>query len=126
MTRSKAASLVVAGFLALALHGASAQAQTFAGGQKPGVYAWCSAENGDRQQFYITQARKVTSGSPLALGSLSGHFAQTVNSRFGMHLIMTASHCASFRKREKAEAARAVAIMDAKKKDLVITDPGIF
>lgn len=87
---------------------------------------WCSAANPDRGEFYLTQLRRMKSTSPVVIGSVSGHFAQTVNARFGMHLAMNMNHCNVFRSATTASAARATAIARAKKQALVVRDPGIF
>ncbi|NHN87579.1 hypothetical protein [Acetobacter conturbans] len=90
------------------------------------VIVWCSALNGDRQEFYLSQMKRLKSTSPLAIGSMSGHFAQTVNARFGTHLAMNAPHCRSFRKAAAAESARMLEVGQAKKQGLSVVDPGIF
>ncbi|GEN62405.1 hypothetical protein [Acetobacter oeni] len=91
-----------------------------------GITAWCSASNGERGEFYLTAPRTLHSASPAVVGSLSGHFAQTVNARFGTHLIMSAPHCRVFRNAAASEAARAALVTRASKDALRIRDPGIF
>ncbi|NHO33033.1 hypothetical protein [Acetobacter fallax] len=108
-------------------HGA-ASAQDFPGtpGQQPGITAWCAAVNGERGELYLSAPRRLHSTSPMVVGSLSGHFAQTVNARFGTHLIMSASHCHAFKTAAASESARGALVTNASKQALVIRDPGIF
>ncbi|NHN83602.1 hypothetical protein GOB93_02970 [Acetobacter musti] len=109
---------------------ASAQDDDFLPSGSPatraGVTAWCTAENSERGEFYLSAPRRLLSSSPMAVGLLSGHFAQTVNARFGMHLAMNAPHCQVFRTAAASESARSAIVTGASKRSLTIRDPGIF
>ena len=90
------------------------------------TFVWCSAENGERQEFYISDVRRLSVANNMTVSSLSGHFAQTMNARFGIHLAMNAQHCHMFRSSAAAQNARSIATAEVKKKNLTIRNAGIF
>lgn len=93
---------------------------------RKGIFCWCSAENGERQEFYISDVRRLSAANNMEIGSLSGHFAQTMNARYGIHLAMNAQHCHMFRSAAAAQNARSIVMTEVKKKDLTIRNAGIF
>lgn len=90
------------------------------------TFVWCSAENGERQEFYISDVRRLLVANNMMVSSLSGHFAQTMNARFGIHLAMNAQHCHIFRSSAAAQNARSIVTAEVKKKNLTIRNAGIF
>lgn len=90
------------------------------------IFVWCGAANIDRQELYLSQTQRLKRSSYMALASMGGHFAQTLNARFGMRLAMNAPHCRSFHSAAAAENARMLETARARKNGLQIRDPGIF
>lgn len=99
---------------------------TLSQGARGGVFVWCSAANSERRELYISDVKRQPSGSGMAVNSLSGHFAQTMNARFGIHLAMNAQHCHMFRNSAAAQNARMILMAGARKSDLTVKNAGIF
>lgn len=89
-------------------------------------FVWCSAENGERQEFYISDVKIMPAANTMMVNSLGGHFAQTMNARFGLHLAMNAQHCHMFQNSAAAQNARSGAIAAVRKKSLTVRNAGIF
>lgn len=91
-----------------------------------GPVVWCSADNPQNKEAYLSAPRRMHSTSRMAVWSLSGHFAQTVNARFGTHLVMSAPHCRVFQTAAESENARAAITAAAVRNGMTVRDPGIF